>query len=417
MTDVQYLIIGNGVAGITAAQEIRHADPTGHLLITSDEDEAYYYRASLSEWISGQTTDDMLPGRTPEFYDHMHIEQITGHVTRLDPEAHRAHLDSGDHIDYAKVLIATGARANITSIPGLEESLVFRTLADARQIKQRLGCCGRALIVGGGVLGLELAGALHKMGIPHIAVVQRSAPIGKPLLDAPAAAWLQQRMRVDGVDLFVNDTVERVEGQTAHLKSGSTWDFDAFVQAAGITPVFPEIPGLDVSKGIRIDDHCNTNLPDISAAGDCTETRVLGRDRWQTTRIWLDCARQGKVAGCNMAGGDATLHEKPFFNASVLYTVFYTYVGQPHAEGRQKASGGQETSEEEIFIWQEKDGYRKFRVVDGRLAGAFLLGERHGSMALIEAIGKPVAQFGPQIAHPNFPYNELTGQNWDYLFY
>ena len=145
MTDVQYLIIGNGVAGITAAQEIRHVDPTARILIISDETAPYYYRASLSEWISGQTTDAMLPGRTPEFYDHMRIEQITGHVTRVEPECHRAHLDSGGHIDYAKVLITTGARANVIPIPGLEESLVFRTLADARQIKQRLGCCGRAL--------------------------------------------------------------------------------------------------------------------------------------------------------------------------------------------------------------------------------------------------------------------------------
>jgi nitrite reductase (NADH) large subunit len=413
MSDVQYLIIGNGMAGISAAQEIRHTErstsvassPAGRIVLIGDEGEPYYYRASLSEWISGQTTDEMLPGRTPEFYERMGIEQMAGHVTRVDPEARRVYLDNGEYIDYAKLLIATGAHANVIPVPGLQETLIFRTLADARQIKQRLGCCGRALIVGGGVLGLELAGALHKMGIPHIAIVQRSTPIGKPLLDAPAAEWLQQRMHADGVDLFINDTVERVEGQAAHLKSGSTWDFDAFVQAAGITPVFPEVPGLDVGQGIRIDDHCRTNLPSISAAGDCTETRVPGRNGWQTTRIWLDCAKQAKVAGCNMAGGNATLYERPSFNTSVIYTVLYTYVGEPHGE------------EGKTFVWQEGGGYRKFRVVDGRLAGALLLGERRGSLPLIEAIGQPVTRFGPHIARPDFSYNDLTGRNWDYLFY
>jgi NADPH-dependent 2,4-dienoyl-CoA reductase/sulfur reductase-like enzyme len=83
-SDAQYLIIGNGVAGITAAQAIRHADPAGGIVLIGDEGEPYYYRASLSEWISGQTTDEMLPGRTVEFYDQMHIEQVAGHVAQVD---------------------------------------------------------------------------------------------------------------------------------------------------------------------------------------------------------------------------------------------------------------------------------------------------------------------------------------------
>ena len=177
MIDTQYLIIGNGMAGITAAQEIRHADPAGRILLIGDEDEPYYYRASLSEWISGQTTDEMLPGRTPEFYNQMRIEQMTGYVVRLGPEVRQVHLAEGGVIGYDELLIATGARANVYPVEGLEEVIVFRNLSDARGIKERLGCCGRALIVGGGILGLELAGALHKMGIQRIGVVQRTPPL------------------------------------------------------------------------------------------------------------------------------------------------------------------------------------------------------------------------------------------------
>lgn len=407
MAESTYVIIGNGMAGITAAQEIRHADPDGRILLIGDEPEPYYYRASLSEWISGQTSDEMLPGRTGEFYDHMRIEQDQGHVTHVDTESKQVRLAGGGTFSYDELLIATGARANVYPVEGLDENdlLVFRTLDDARLIKERMGCCGRALIVGGGVLGLELAGALHKMGIQYIAVVQRTPPLGKPLLDAPAAGWLQERMRADGVDLFIGDTVERVTGRTAHFRSERTWDFDVLVQATGITPVFPPVPGLAVGQGVRIDERCRTNLPGIYAAGDCTETRVPGGERWQTTRIWLDCAYQGKTAGRNMAGRDATLPDRPFFNASVIYTVFYTYVGEPHGEGG------------DVYLWQEKAGYRKVRVVDGRLAGALLLGERHGTMALLAAIGRPVARFGADIARPDFSFNDLTGQDWDYFFY
>ncbi len=409
-SDAQYLIIGNGVAGITAAQAIRHADPAGGIVLIGDEGEPYYYRASLSEWISGQTTDEMLPGRTVEFYDQMHIEQVAGHVAQVDSVAKQVHLTDSRAIGYRKLLIATGARADVYPVEGLDQVMVFRSLADARAIKGQLGRCGRVLIVGGGILGLELAGALHKMSIPHIGIVQRSAPIGKPLLDMPAAAWLQERMRADSVDLFVGDTVTRVEGQTAHFKSGQMWDFNVLVQAVGITPTYPKLSGLEAEKGIRIDARCRTSLPDVYAAGDCTETRTYGSDgvadrTWQTTRIWLDCARQGKIAGQNMAGQDAALSAQPFFNASIIYTHLYAYIGEPHGEAG------------EAHVWQKGDGYRKLRIVDGRLAGALLLGERHGSMAIFRAIGQPVAEFGADIARPDFSWNDLTGQDWDYMFY
>jgi nitrite reductase (NADH) large subunit len=419
MDETTYLIIGNGVAGITAAQEIRRADPRGRdprgrILVVSDEDEPYYYRASLSEWISGQNTAEALPGRTPEFYDLMHIEQMAAHVVRIEPDTRQAILEDGRAISYEKLLIATGAYSNVYPIEGLEEGLTFRSLADARAIKAQAGRCERALIVGGGILGLELAGALKKLGVPHIAVVQRTPPLGKPLLDVQAAEWLQVYMEADGVDVFVGDTIGRVAGHTAYLRSDRTWPFDVFVQAVGITPVFPEVPGLAVGKGIRIDEQCRTNLPHIYSAGDCTETRAPGAGRdgaphWQTTRIWLDCARQAKVAGRNMANQNATLTTEPFFNASVIYTLFYTFIGEPHGEGQ-------------VHIWQEDNavgarGYRKFRVVDGKLAGALLLGRRHGQLAIHKAIGRPVAQFGADIARPDFSWNDLTGQDWDYYFY
>jgi NADPH-dependent 2,4-dienoyl-CoA reductase/sulfur reductase-like enzyme len=394
------------MAGVTAAQEIRRADPSGQVTLIGDEGEPYYYRASLSEWISGQTTDEMLPGRTAAFYDDLRIAQVEGHVTHVDPEARLACLAGGETVPYDRLLVATGGRANTFPIRGLKKTLVFRKLQDAREIKERVGCCGRVLILGGGVLGLELAGALFKMGIEDIAVVQRSGYVGGPLLDEPSAGWLQERMRADGITLYLNDTVERVDVQTAYMYCKQTWDFDLFVQAVGITPCFPSIPDLETGKGIRVDNGCRTNLPDIYAAGDCTETRAPGSDRWRPTRIWLDCARQGRTAGRNMAGGEAALCEEPFFNASVLYTALYSYIGEPHGD------------EGKAYVWQGERGYRKVRVVDGRLAGALLLKERHGSMALFKAIGQPVPEgVGKDIARPDFPYNDLSGQDWDYCFY
>ncbi|MDX9952711.1 MAG: FAD-dependent oxidoreductase [Anaerolineae bacterium] len=410
MAEKTYVIIGNGMAGLSAAQAIRERDRAGRVVLIGDEGEPYYYRASLSEWISGDLTDALVLGRMPAFYNALHIEQVTAHVARIESGVRQIHLDDGSAWNYDKLLIATGARANGYPVVGLDEILVFRTWADARHIKERLGCCGRALILGGGILGLELAGALHRMGIERIAIVQRSGFVGGPLLDADAAAWLTARyLAPDGIDVFVNDTVTRVEGQTAYLQSGQTWDFDILVQAVGITPVFPETPGLTVGRGIRIDARCRTNLSDVYAAGDCTETQVPGSDgaadrAWQTTRIWLDCARQGRIAGYNMAGADCTLPVQPFYNASVIYTALYSVIGEPHS-----ADG-------ESYVWQSGNGYRKIRIVEGKLAGALLLNARRGDMALFKAIGQPVGDFRAVLARPDFPWNDLTGQDWDYEY-
>lgn len=405
MTAARYLIIGNGIAGITAAQEIRRVDPTGTITIIGDEGDAYYYRASLSEWIAGDNTREMVYARTPGFYEQMHFDLVTARVTGVDPEAKTVTLSDDTQQPYDKLLIATGARPNKIPIDGLEEALVYRTWQDARKIKAQVAPDKRILILGGGVLGLELAGALVQVGINQIAIAQLLDFVGPPLLDQPAGEWLQRRIYADDLDLFLGDTVARVEGHTAHFKSGKTWDFDLFVQSVGVRARYPDIPDLEAGRGIRIDEHGATNLPDVYAAGDCTETYQAGQDRWQSTRIWLDCARQGKVAGCSMAGVNASLKAFPFFNASIIYDIHYAYIGDPNID------------EGDVHLWTTDDAYRKVRVADGRLAGAVLMGNRFGMMALYKAMGRPVAGYGDALAQPDFPWNDLTGQDWDYMLY
>ncbi|MCU0521533.1 MAG: FAD-dependent oxidoreductase [Anaerolineae bacterium] len=401
----RYLIIGNGVAGITAAQEIRAHDPAGQITIIGDEGKPYYYRASLSEWIAEDSTTEQTYARTTGFYEAMRIENVTGRVDRIDAERKQVSLESGDQTPYDKLLIATGASPNAVPIAGLEDPMAYRTWDDARKIKEHVDPQTNVLILGGGVLGLELAGALVEIGTRNIAIVQLLDFLGPPLLDEHAGRWLERRIRADGLTLFLGDTVERVEGQVAHLKSGKTRDFDLFVQSVGVRPRYPEVPGLETGRAVRIDEHGATNLPDIYAAGDCTETCVRSQGRWQPTRIWLDCARQGRVAGCSMAGVDASLTEYPFLNASILYDIHYAYIGDPNAEGGV------------AHILENDRAYRKVRLVDGNLAGAMLMGDRRGMMPMYRAIGLPVAEYGDVIARSDFPWNDLTGKDWEYLFF
>jgi nitrite reductase (NADH) large subunit len=400
-----YLLVGCGVAAVTAAREIRKLDRNGKIILVGDE--PYYYRGSLSEWISGRTTEEMLPGRTAGFYQQLHLERVEGRVERIDPAEQIAALADGRIFHYDRLLIATGAKAREFPIPGLDSSasLRFRSLEDAGLIKEKAGCCGRVLILGGGVLGLELAGALSSMGGKQIAVVQLLPFMGIPLLDEHAALWLHERMRAAGVELFLEDTVVKVDNSTAEFRSGRKWDFDLFVQSVGIAPAFPEVPGLETGVGIRIANNGATNLENIFAAGDCTETKPDGHEAWQQTRTWLESSRQGKIAGCGMVQPEMHAPESSvFYNSSILFDLFYSYIGDPHGEGG------------DIFRWESGGGMRKIRVVDGRLEGALLLGERRQNLSVLHAVGKEVLQ-GARIADPNFHWNDLTGQDWDYRFY
>jgi len=403
MSEKMYVIIGNGVAGVTAAQELRKLDGNGKITIISNEDD-YYYRASLSEWISKRNTKEMMSGRTNGFYEQMNLGRTFGEVSKIDPVKHEVYVND-QAIVYYKLLIATGATPNRIQIPGLDGSLVFRSIRDAAEIQEQVGCCNRVLILGGGILGLELAGALHHLGIENIAVVQLTNYVGGPLLDQAAAEWLQSKMRADGITLFLADTIDHVEEKTAFFKSGARWNFDLFVQSVGIRPQFPEVPGLETGRGIRIDDQSRTNITDFFAAGDCTETYHPAMQRWMTTRVWLDGARQGRAAAYAMMGKDLEKDRSPFFNASLIYTERYGYIGEPHGEDGISN------------VWKTERAYRKVRIVDGKLAGGLLIGNRHGMMAMYRSIGLAVSDAGPALAAPDYAWNELTGNDWDYYFY
>ena len=400
------VIIGNGVAGVSAAQAARKTNSKAEITLIGNEPSPSYYRASLTEWISGELDDQNILARTPEFYDAMDIQLVSGTVQKVSPKTQNMQFDDGREMSWDALCIATGAAANIIPFEGLEENQIhtYRTKADAEYIKSKIHDQPRVLIVGGGVLGLELAGGLQRIGLQEAAIIEYLGHIARPILDEPLARWLEEKIRCDGYFVFLNDTIEQVKGDLAVLRSGKSYRFDLLVESVGIKPIFPEVPGLEKGLGIRIDPHGRTNLDKIFACGDCTETFNPKTKEWQTTRIWYDCARQGRAAGASMAGGEKPYHRKGFFNCSYIYNELYSYIGDPHGEGT-------------VFRYAKGDVHRKIRVVDGMLTGALLIKDRRGSIPIFEALGMDVAAFDEALAHPNFDWNSLTGEDWDYRFF
>ena len=400
----RYLIIGNGVAGISAAEEIRKVDPTGEILILHDEERPYYYRASLSEMITGEKTPQMLAGRTPQFYENLKLTAIRAFVTHIDPVKRVAYTQKKEY-PYDEVLIATGAAPRSIDIPCDQKILLYRDFSQAEEIIAALRNQPRLLIIGGGVLGLELAAAVHQLPGHQIAIVQRSPQIGRPLLDEAASDWLIQRMQTDDIALFLNDVVKRIKTNTVVMESGKTWQSDLVVAAIGVIPIYPQIPGLKINQGIQIDEYCQTNQPHVYAAGDCTEYFHQAHHKWQPSRIWLEASQQGAIAGANMAGETKKYPAGTTYNASYIYKDRYVFIGDPHGEGGQ------------THLWIHGDAYRKIRVVDGIVAGAVLINNRKGHLAIRDAINAQSIVKGDDLAHPNLNWNFIAKPSWDYHFF
>jgi len=400
------VIIGNGVAGVSAAQEARKVDPQARITLIGNEELPYYYRSSLTEWITGELVGQNILARTSEFYDAMEFEQVSGVVQKVHPERQSLEFADGREMHYDALCVATGATPNIIPFSGLNNDQIhtYRTKADAEFIKSKLLDQPQVLIIGGGVLGLELAGGLKRLGLKDVAIIEYQGHIARPILDEPLARWLEGRIRDDGYRIFLDDTIGHVEGDLAVLKSGESIRFDLLVESVGITPTFPELPGLESGQGIRIDPHGRTNLEKVFACGDCTETFDAKSEKWQTTRIWHDCARQGRAAGAAMAGGENPYHKKGFFNCSYIYNELYSYVGDPHGEGT-------------VYRFDEDATHRKIRLEDGALAGAVLINNRMGTTPIFDALGMDLSSYGEELAHPDFDWNALTGKDWDYRFF
>jgi len=385
MARKRYLIVGDGAAGLTAAEEIRRRDAEAAVGIFCDEPNPGYFRAALTNFLLGELREDQLWAVAPNFYDARRIDRLFTRVLRVDP-ARRELWCSGNPtpLRYDALLVAAGARARPPAFPGghLPGVLTLRTIQDARRVVDTLrGNVRRAVVLGGGALGLEWTHALLERGL-HVTLLERAPRFMPRALDAVASDLLAARLRKAGVDIVLGEEVALAEqapsGAVGSLvtQTGRRIACDLVACALGIVPnsELLEHSGISCTANgaVVVDASLASSAPGIWAAGDVASVEGVQLGLWEPAR------HQGRVAAVNMCGGQEQYRPGVHYFATRLFDLDFARLGElDDAPGRTT-----------LLDFPRGTGhiaYRKLVLEGGRLRGALLLGEKQ---AKVRAIGR-----------------------------
>lgn len=341
---MKYVIIGNSAAAVGCIEGIRQEDRTGPITVVTDEPYHTYSRPLISYLLLGKTDEERMKYRPDGFYEENGVTLLAGkRAEKIDPESKTILLDDGQALSYDKLLVAAGSRPFVPPIKGLdgvENAFTFMTLDSAKALEKALGPDKRVLILGAGLIGLKCAeGIAGRVG--SLTVADLADHILPSILDSEAAAMVQRHIEDHGVSFLLGDGVDSFEGNTAVLKSGKKVPFDLLVICVGVRPNTSLVSeaGGEVARGIRVDPGCATTIPDVYAAGDCTESFDVSSGQERILALLPNAYMQGRCAGTNMAGGEAVYdHAIPmnaigFFGYHVLTAGTYTGEIYRSAEG------------------------------------------------------------------------------------
>ena len=307
--NMNYVIIGNGVAGIHAAETIRQFDPNGKITMISDEVFPPYCRPMISMVLEGVVPPEKLPIRSSSFYEELKIEPVLGkRVSAVDVD-NRAVSVNGKAYPYDKLLIATGADPRRIKADGLELKNIFfmRTETHVRQMLAALPTVRKALVLGGGLVGFKASYGLLRRGIQVTMLIRSGYPLSMQV-DPEAGRMIWDELKAHGLDVRLGVEATAFEGKDtvtkAHLSDGTLLSCDMVVIGKGVFPARGFVPKekIKVDAGIVVDEHMETSAPGVFAAGDVAESIDIARKTPWVNAIWPEAVAQGRIAGMNMAG-------------------------------------------------------------------------------------------------------------------
>ncbi len=367
-TAERYLIIGGGAAGYNALKAIREHNKTCSIVLLSAEDELPYNRPMLTKTLLTDFHCDQIAISPKAWYEEHGVTLLTGvAAASVDPEKKLVTTTTGAVLAYDKLIYAAGARCFRPPVPGMDfENVVsIRSAADAARVAKLLPRVKKAVVIGGGVLGIEAAWELRQAGA-SVTVIEGMPRVMPRQLDEGASRTLSMILEKKGIALKTGAAVCAIEGagraERVTLKSGEAFEADLVIVSTGVVPNVEILKnaGAAVGRAIRVDRHMRTTLPDVYAAGDCAECDGV------SFQLWAQAVEMGRVAGAN-AAGEETLYQgvSGALTLNALDTTLYA-VGEHGESGVYRASEARD---------DEKGFYEKLYFRGERLAGFILIGE------------------------------------------
>ncbi len=377
---MQIVILGNGIAGITAARFIRKWS-NHHITVISGETDHFFSRTALMYIYMGHMRFKDTQPYEPSFWKKNRIELLRGWVISLDAPGKALVLEDGRRISYDKLVLATGSRSNKFGWPGQDLGRVqgLYHLQDLEGMEAATPHLRRAVVVGGGLIGIEMAEMFHSRHIP-VTFLVREKSYWDFVLPPEESEMVNRHILEYDIDLRLGTELKEIlDDGTGHAggvltNHGERIDCQFVGLTVGVGPNigFLKDSGLETGRGILVDEYLRTNLPDVYAAGDCAELRTPRPGRRPIEAVWYTGRMMGETTAWNICKGPLAYDPGIWFNSAKFFDIEYQVYGDvPVQYGEGKAA----------LYWEHPGGKKSVRIVyeehSGRVLGFHLMGIRY----------------------------------------
>lgn len=409
-------VIGNGVTGVSAALKLRELRPDWRITIVSGESRYHYSRPALMYVFMGHMRYEDTKPFEDSFWAEQRLELVRAWVTRIDVENKRLELHGAPDLAWDKLLIATGSQSNRFGWPGQDLDGVqgLWGLQDLRSLYETARSTRRAVIVGGGLIGIELAEMLHSRGV-HVTFLVRESSYWNNILPDEESALVNDEIRSHGMELLLETELAEIldDGRGrcrgVRTRDGRELECQLVGLTAGVSPniALLESSGIETGRGVLVDRFLRTSAADVFAAGDCAEIVNEGDRKNLIQQVWYTGKKQGELAGRVLAGEETAGYDPGiWFNSAKFLDLEYQTYGRVNF----RVPG------EENLYWQHPRERKSARLVhvEGRLIGLQTIGIRwrhevaepwiRDGLAVEQAIERLVQlEFDPEFTRSHTP--------------
>ncbi|MGH7764481.1 MAG: NAD(P)/FAD-dependent oxidoreductase [Candidatus Dormibacteraceae bacterium] len=381
----RYVVVGNGIAGQTCAEQLRKADPDASIAMIAAERHPLYNRVALPRYLRGQVRREKVFMRTVEDYAKQNLDiHFETWATEIDTGAKVVRTNRGQEFGYDAVLVATGGRPKPPPWPGADlvsACVGFQTMDDTDEIIEKADASQNVLVMGGSFIGYELAEGVSYRKRAKLTWIMRGPWFLRYVLDAEGGQLCRQMGEAQGVEFITSDEVQkfgRTNGRfTAETVNGHRVEFDLLTYGVGLDYYTEPVArgAVKLNKGIVTDSKLRTAAPDVYAAGDIAVFYDLMVERHNQMGTWDNAEAHGRVAALNMAGANEDFFDVPTYTTTMFGSTLAVMGVTPDVQP--------DLDSVRTFSFEEKF-YRKLFFKDDRLVGAIMIGPPKGRKKLIE---------------------------------